>query len=78
MQAGLPVVTTDVGGPADVVTQPQLRCTPGDRDALASAIARAITDPDAIGRENMREVHARYHPDVVIPQITDVYSQLTS
>jgi len=78
MQAGLPVVTTDVGGPADVVTQPQLRCTPGDSGALASAIARAITDPDAIGRENMREVHARYHPDVVISQITDVYSQLTS
>ena len=78
MQAGLAVVTTDVGGPADVVTQPELRCKPGDRDALASAIARAITDPDAIGRENMRDVHARYHPDIVIPQITGVYSQLTS
>lgn len=51
LHAGLPVVTTDMGGAAEVVTP---RCgvlvPPGDPASLAGALARLIADPAARAR----------------------------
>jgi glycogen(starch) synthase len=52
MAAGRPVVATRVGGVPEVVTDGQdgLLVPYGDTEALASAIARVLGDPDLAGR----------------------------
>lgn len=75
MQAGLPVVCTDVGGPADVVRESELRCEPGNPDALASAITTAFEDREAIGESNREYVRKRFAPSAVVSEIVDVYER---
>ncbi|MBI3949101.1 MAG: glycosyltransferase family 4 protein [Acidobacteria bacterium] len=81
MAAGLPVIASNIGGPAEIVTH---RATgwlvpPGEADALAEAIAYLLDDPDlrdrlsAAGRE---EVQARFERERVIDQIEAVYQEL--
>lgn len=74
MQAGLPVVTTDIGGPAEVVPQTELRCTPRDPEALATAIRTARNQPD-IGAKNKSFVTQRFSPDVVLERLYEVYER---
>lgn len=45
MAAGTPVVATDVGGLHDLVAGAGLLVKPGDPDAIAEAIDRALSDP---------------------------------
>ncbi|MDZ7731081.1 MAG: glycosyltransferase family 4 protein [Natrialbaceae archaeon] len=73
MQAGLPVVATDVGGPGETVPQQDLRCPPGDPSALAVAIERAVENRDAIGAENESYVYETFHPSEVVPQFLETY-----
>lgn len=62
MAHGLPVVATDVGGNREVVEHEVtgLLAAPGDRDAVAQALVRLLTDRDlaarmgAAGRERVR------------------------
>jgi glycosyltransferase involved in cell wall biosynthesis len=63
MAAGLPVVASDVGGVGDIVVPGEtgLLVPAADPDALASALARLLADPElrrrlgAAGRERARE-----------------------
>lgn len=74
MQTGLPVVTTAVGGPAELVPQEELQCSPRDPDALADAIKISRTRPD-VGEENREYVLKHFSPDTVVPQLCDVYDR---
>ncbi|WP_255516736.1 glycosyltransferase family 4 protein [Haloferax sp. KTX1] len=72
MQAGLPVVATNVGGPSEIVPQAELRCPPKDATALAEAISLALERLE-LGDENREYVNEKYSPDVVIDRIRKVY-----
>jgi len=76
MQAGLPIVATDIGGPAETVPQGDLLCEPADSVGLAECIQRANKERDRIGAENKRLVTDRYHPDAVVPQFRKVYDRV--
>lgn len=76
MQAGLPVVCTDIGGPPEVIQDKELLCTPGDPEALAAAIKRVENDSAGIGERNKKQIFDNYAPSVVAPQIVDLYEQL--
>lgn len=73
MQSGLPVVATNVGGPAETVPQPELRCKPADPGSLRDSIEYAAEHRKQIGTANERLVRKRYHPDAVIPQFCSAY-----
>ncbi len=76
MQAGLPVVCTDIGGPADIVRDSNLRCPPRDSEALAEAIETVRPRASEIGSRNSEYVHQEYGPDAVIPQIMGLYHRV--
>jgi glycosyltransferase involved in cell wall biosynthesis len=77
MQAGLPVVCTDVGGPPEVVPDDDLLCPPADPDGLAAAIARATEkDARAAATESREYVRENHHPSVVIPRMVDLYESI--
>jgi glycosyltransferase involved in cell wall biosynthesis len=76
MQSGLPVVCTEVGGPADVVRDAELRVQPGDPKELATAIERAYDRKEDIGRQNQVYVTDEFGPDAVTNQIVDLYEQV--
>ena len=74
---GRPVVATAVGGLPDIVT-PDVgwvsRLSPG---ALAAALA-ATAEPGERWLTARRLYERRYHPDVVIAQLIDIYQSLVS
>jgi glycosyltransferase involved in cell wall biosynthesis len=77
LEAGLPVVCTDIGGPPEVVPDEDLLCPPADPGGLAAAVRRTIenaTESDAQARR--AHVHDHYHPSVVIPQLVTLYTEL--
>lgn len=76
MQAGLPVVCTDIGGPPEVVPDDALVCPPADPEALAAAIRRARTKGPEAATESRAYVESNHHPSVVIPQLVDLYDEL--
>jgi glycosyltransferase involved in cell wall biosynthesis len=76
MQAGLPVVTTDVGGPAETVPQPALRCEPADPAGLAACVERASERQDRIGTANAQIVQKRYSVDAVVPRFETAYDRV--
>lgn len=76
MQAALPVVCTDIGGPPEVIPTEELLCAPGDPDALAAAIQRVEQLPADIGEQNRRHTVDNYAPSVVVPQIAALYERL--
>jgi glycosyltransferase involved in cell wall biosynthesis len=76
MQAGLPVVATNVGGPGETVRNKRLLCTPRDTQDLAKSIQYAAKRTEEIGRSNKQYVREQYHPDVVVPQFVDVYERV--
>lgn len=78
MQAGLPVVCTNVGGPADVVQQPELKCPPGDPQALSEAIETAKNGAAEIGEENQRYIANEYSPASVATKTISLYERILS
>lgn len=79
MAAGVPVIASDAGGPAEVVTAgvDGLLTPPGDAAALAAAITTLLDDP---GRraELATAAHrtaAAYLPEVVAAQVQAVYDE---
>ncbi|ELZ97729.1 group 1 glycosyl transferase [Haloferax sulfurifontis ATCC BAA-897] len=72
MQAGLPVVATNLGGPAEIVQQDELLCPPRNAKKLAETISLA-RDRSGDGVQNQAYVYKRYSPETVIDEICDVY-----
>lgn len=76
MQAGLPVVCTDIGGPADIVREDELRCRPRDPQALAAAIEPVRQNAPEVGEKNRRYVYEEFSPSSVTSKIVDVYEKI--
>jgi glycosyltransferase involved in cell wall biosynthesis len=81
MAAGVPSVSTDVGGVRDVVTGPQLgSLVPfGDAAALAEAVRELVESPDrklAVGRAGRASVRERFHASRLLDDIRTLYWQL--
>lgn len=77
LEAGVPVVCTDIGGPPEVVPDSDLLCPPADPPALAAAVRRAMEKaPRSAAHESRRHVRSHYHPSVVVPRIVDLYTEL--
>lgn len=76
MALGRPVIAADAGGPAEVIRggHDGLLVTPGDVDALATAMVQLATDREARTRfaENGRRSVTRYDLTHVVGQIEDV------
>lgn len=75
MQAGLPVVCTDIGGPSDIVQEPEFRCQPGDPEALAASL-RAAVRHENIGAKNRRYVEETYAPETITDRIVGLYERV--
>ncbi|MBX0323116.1 glycosyltransferase family 4 protein [Halomicroarcula sp. F13] len=75
MQAGLPVVCTDVGGPSDIVQDEALKCPPGEPDALANAISTAV-EMEGVGERNRTFANETYAPAKVTANIVALYEEL--
>ena len=79
LQAGAPIVATDVGGTAAVVGDAALLCPPQDR-ALAGAIRDVLADPSLAADLRARaSARARVLPTVAdaLDQVEDVYAEVT-
>lgn len=77
MQSGLPVVCTDIGGPPEVILDAELLCEPANPSALVGAIETARESSDAIGNRNRKHIREQYDPSVVVPQIVDLYENIS-
>ena len=79
LQAGAPIVATDVGGTAAVVGDAALLCPPQDR-TLADAIRDVLADPALAADLRARSTaRARALPAVAdaLDQVEDVYAEVT-
>lgn len=76
MQAALPVVCTNIGGPPEVIPDEELLCEPADPEALAAAIRRVEELPEGIGNRNQRYIETHHSPSVIIPKILEFYERL--
>ena len=80
MAAGLPVIASDAGGAAEIVEDgvDGLLFPPGDVDALCDALTRLLLDAPL--RQRLGEAGRRrardFRPDVIGPQMMDVYRRV--
>lgn len=75
MRSELPVVTTDVGGPTDIVPDDDLRCPPRSPEALAATIETAA-ERDGVGKRNREHVEREYAPERIRGEIVGVYESV--
>lgn len=78
MAAGLPVVTTPVGGVPDIFVDGVngLLVPPGEPHALAQAIGRLLDDPDlraAMGRANRQKALNDFDLPIYVERLLDLY-----
>lgn len=81
MSAGLPVVTTPVGGIPDAVQDgvEGYLVEPGDIDGLANAIEKLLADAELRGRMGLAgrsKVDACFTPERVLPKVMALYQEL--
>jgi len=80
MQVGLPVVTTDQGFLADVVTPACGALVPrGDEEALAEALGSLLRDPERLRRSGAaarERVYSEFSDAVVLERLARLYRQL--
>ena len=81
MAAGLPVVSTRVGGIPDAITSGKegFLIEPGDVDALEDSLRRLLGNPElarSMGEAGLNKVAAEFDADKVIPQIEALYRKL--
>jgi glycosyltransferase involved in cell wall biosynthesis len=80
MDYGMPVISTNVGGIPEIVSNEKngLLVTPGDKNKLREAIFYFIDNQQEI--ENMGIESSRivvdYYPDIVIPRLESIYRDL--
>ena len=81
MAAGRPVIAADHGGLQEIVANGEtgLLVAPGDADALRDALRRLHSDPDLRARMGAAAIQRvkRFTPARVVPELEDVYGQLT-
>jgi len=80
MAAGLAVVASDAGGPAEIISADHdgVLVPPGDIDALATALRALVDDPDRrteLGHR-ARITAGRYRTDAILPRFTAVYAEI--
>lgn len=80
MAAGLPVVATNAGGPAEVITDETdgLLVPPGDVPALVAALRRLVVGRElraTLGRAATRTADA-FSPEIIGRQMRELYDQL--
>ncbi len=76
-----PVISTTIGGPAEVFANSVdgFLVDPGDPDALAKRVAELLDDPQtrhAIAEAGYRTVRSRFHISQTLEQIHDIYDSL--
>lgn len=81
MAAGLPVVTTPVGGVPDIFSDGVngLLTLPGDVPALADALSRLLADAaarQAMGHHNRQQALAQFAVPQYVQRLMDVYCQV--
>lgn len=82
MAAGLPVVTTPVGGVPDFFTDGVngLLVPPGDVAALAAALVRLLDDPTqraAMGHHNRQQALAQFDAPPYVERLLEVYKEIS-
>jgi glycosyltransferase involved in cell wall biosynthesis len=83
LAAGVPGVSTDVGGVRDVIEEgvSGLLAPPGDARTLASHVAVLLQDPARrrdMGERGRRAVVVRYHIDRLVGDVEALYRELVS
>jgi N-acetyl-alpha-D-glucosaminyl L-malate synthase BshA len=80
MACGVPVVTTDSGGVAEVVSESCARIAPvGDVEALAGHVAGIVNDPAlgrAMGAAGRRRAEETFDVDRVVPLYESLYKRV--
>lgn len=81
MAAGMPIVSTFVGGIPEAVTDgiEGFLVNPGDVDALADRLRRLLEDPalaQRMGAAARRKVEATFSSDAILPKIEEIYAEL--
>lgn len=81
MSAGLPVVSTTIGGIPDAIEDGVEGCLvePGEPAALAEAIRKLMVSPQMranMGRSGRQKVENFFLPEKVIPQVLVIYKEL--
>lgn len=78
MASGCPVVTSNVGGQTDIVTDSVgYTCDPEDTRAIADAIGAVASRHDEMGQKARARVEERYTEEVVVDQYRDLYEEVT-
>lgn len=81
MAAGLPIVATDVGGTAELISGRGILVPPCDCTALTDALARVLQDPRGsaqMGRRARQFAQAHLGEDVMVDRYLDIYRDLVS
>jgi glycosyltransferase involved in cell wall biosynthesis len=78
-----PVISTTIGGPAEVFTSgvDGILVDPGDPEALAKRVSELLGDPqarDAMAAAGYRTVQSRFRIERTLEQIQDIYDSLPS
>ena len=78
MACGTPVVASDLPGVGELARSGGLVCPPGDPDALAAQLRRALDPNFGIprGRELADRAHAAYSWDAVTDRIESIYNEV--
>ncbi|WP_283403313.1 glycosyltransferase family 4 protein [Halorubrum sp. DM2] len=75
MQYGLTVVSTNIGGPSEVIEDSRLLAEPGEPKNIANAIDYAIENRKRIGRQQHNRVVQKYSPSSVLSDLEDIYNR---
>ena len=80
MALGRPVIATDAGGPAEIITNARdgVLVEPGSAVALADALRRLIDDPDWARRLGSRATATalRFTPEAMVLKVLDAYDEV--
>lgn len=77
METGLPVLVSNIGGPAEIVDDPLCRFAPGTPSAIVEAVNRLRDREDDVGERNRRRVRDRYAPERITNEMISVYRDVT-
>ena len=78
MSYGIPIISTEVGGIPEVVTENGTLVTPGDADEIWNAMKRYVDQPELIEKEgeiSLKNVKP-YLPDSVMSNLKDIYLKI--